>query len=704
MQTWGRRGRGVTALLAAVIGLLAFGAGSALARDGFVTSFDGTKISYSFFPDPSLTAGQRAPTVMFGPGYSMSRSNSTDATVSALLAAGYNVMTWDPRGFGDSGGDVELDSPTYEARDVSALIDRIATQPEVQLDHPGDPRLGMVGASYGGGIQLTSAEIDKRIDVIAPQIAWNSLITALDKSNTAKGGWGTLLAALGVEGSTTGGVLGGLMGEPAGAQIGDMQDPRIYTALEDGLTTGEFTAADQAFFASAGPAPLLRNIHIPVLLMQGTDDTLFSLHEAITNYQALKSQGVPVQMLWFCGSLSDNPGVAHGQCLTPKGPDPDLTLHFELRWLARYLKGETAVDTGPGFTWISDAGVERTTPDYPPAHGAPVTGTGTGTLPLVTGDVSGALIAAAPAANAVNVPLKTPAAGTEMLGEPSLTLSYSGTAANPDGRIYAQIVSNANDLVLGNQVTPIPVTLDGAAHTLTIPMEAVAADVASGSTYTLQITDGTDVYFAARNAGLVNLSQISVTVPTVASGASGLVTGPTPTGSASPAPPATPVKKFSCAAPSGRLAGRSLGPVTLGMTRAHTRSLFQRVSLRGRRYMDFFCPSHGGIRVGYATPALLAKLSRHERGQVRGRVVMVLTANRHYALRGVRPGVRLAAARRRLRLDRGFQIGLNRWYLAPAGRAQGVLKVRHGQVQEVGIANSALTGRRLARRFLSSFS
>jgi ABC-2 type transport system ATP-binding protein len=694
----------MTALLAAVIALLALGAGTASARDGFVTSFDGTKISYSFFPDPSLSAGQRAPTVMFGPGYSMSRSDSSDATVSGLLAAGYNVMTWDPRGFGDSGGDVELDSPRYEARDVSALIDRIAAQPEVQLDHPGDPRLGMVGASYGGGIQLTSAEIDKRIDVIAPQIAWNSLITALDKSNTAKGGWGAILAALGVEGSTTGGVLGGLMGEPAGAQVGDMQDPRIYAALTNGLTTGEFTPADRAFFASAGPAPLLSTIHIPVLLMQGTDDTLFSLHEAIANYQALKSAGDPVQMLWFCGSLTDNPGIAHGQCLTPKGPDPALTLHFELRWLARYLKGETAVDTGPGFTWISDAGVERTTPAYPPAPGAAVTGSGTGTLPLVAGDTSGAVIAAARAANAVNVALKTPAEGTEMLGEPSLSLSYSGTGANPDGRIYAQLVSNGNGLVLGNQVTPIPVTLDGQSHKLTLPLEAVAADVGSGSTYTLQITDGTDVYFAARSAGLVNLSQISVSVPTVASGASRAVSGPTSTGSASPAPPVKPGKTFSCAAPSGRLAGRSLGPVALGMTRAHTRSLFARVALRGRRYMDFFCPARGGIRVGYPTPALLRALSGRERRRVRGRVVLVLTANRHYALRGIRPGSRLTAARRRLRLGHGFQIGLNRWYLTTADRAQGVLKVRHGQVKEVGIANPALTGRRLAAKFLGSFS
>ena len=676
--------RGAIAVVAAVLASAAF-AGSAAAGDGYVTSFDGTKIVYSFFADPALTVGQTAPTVMFGPGYSSARAGASDATVSALLAAGYNVLTWDPRGFGDSGGDVELDSPAYEARDVSALIDRIAQQPQAQLDAPGDPRLGMVGASYGGGIQLTSAEIDRRIDVIAPQIAWNSLVSSLDKSNTAKGGWGSLLAVLGAQGSATGGLLGGLEGEPGGTQVGDMQDPRIYTALQDGLTTGEFTPADQAFFAGASPAALLSRIHIPVLLMQATDDTLFTLHEAITNYTALKANGVPVQMLWFCGSLNDNPGVAHGQCLTPKGPDPALTLHFELRWLARYLKEDPSVDTGPAFTWISDAGVEHTAASYPPSPGTPVTGSGSGTLPLVAGDTSGALIASSRATNAVNVALGTPAAGTEMLGEPTLTLTYSGTATSADDRLYAQITSNANGLVLGNQITPIPVTLDGQSHTLTIPLEAVAADVGPGSSYTLQVTDGTTVYFAARNAGAVDLSRISVSVPTVAAGASHPVSSPTPTGPTTAAPGRT---RFSCPAPTGSIVRRSLGPVSLGMTRARARRAFPKVSTRGRRNMDFFCPTNGFIRVGYG---------RH------GQVVLALTGNAHFALHGVRPGARLAVARRRLHLTR-FHVGLNYWYLAPDGLVRAVLKVRGGRVREVGIAAKGLTTpRRQAARFLRSF-
>ena len=46
------------------------------------------------------------------------------------------MLTWDARGFGGSGGQVEVDSTDFEGRDVQALIDYVARQPEAQLDAP----------------------------------------------------------------------------------------------------------------------------------------------------------------------------------------------------------------------------------------------------------------------------------------------------------------------------------------------------------------------------------------------------------------------------------------------------------------------------------------------------------------------------------------------------------------------------------------
>ena len=107
-----------------------------------------------------------------------------------LLKNGYNVVTWDPRGEWSSGGRLEMDHPDFEGQDMKAIISWLATQPEVALDSPGDPKIGMVGASYGGGIQLVTAAIDPRIDAIVPTIAWNNLNTSLDKNGAPKTSWG----------------------------------------------------------------------------------------------------------------------------------------------------------------------------------------------------------------------------------------------------------------------------------------------------------------------------------------------------------------------------------------------------------------------------------------------------------------------------------------------------------------------------------
>jgi alpha-glucosidase (family GH31 glycosyl hydrolase) len=169
--------------------------------------------------------------------------------------------------------------------------------------------------------------------------------------------------------------------------------------------------------------------------------------------------------------------------------------------------------------------------------------------------------------------------------------------------------------------------------------------------------------------------------------------------------PGTAEHRFSCARPSGRLAGAMLGPVRLGMTRRRTRSLFAAHMLRGRRYMDFFCPARRGIRVGYPSPRLLAAVPARQRRAFRGRAVLILTANHRYALHGVHVGARLARVRRRLHAGAPFFVGRNVWYLTPGRSSHGVLKVRRGVIEEVGIAAAGLTATRgLDRMFLRSFS
>ena len=187
---------------------------------------------------------------------------------------------------------------------MQALISYVARQPEAQLDRAGDPRVGMSGASYGGGIQLVTAALDSRLDAIAPDIAWHSLVTSLYKAQSPKSGWGTRAVRARRRG------LARSRASPPG-ETGNL-DPHITSAYTSGLAYGQFSDEDVQWFASRGPGALVDQIRIPTLLIQGTADTLFTLDEATTNYKILRANKVPAKMIWFCGG--------HGACLTDGGP------------------------------------------------------------------------------------------------------------------------------------------------------------------------------------------------------------------------------------------------------------------------------------------------------------------------------------------------------------------------------------------------
>jgi ABC-2 type transport system ATP-binding protein len=488
-------------------------ASAASARTTSVRSFDGTAIHVNFFTAVGLAPGQRVPTVMLGPGWgSPGDTNPNDSTsvaggspgVGTLRRAGFNVLTWDPRGFGASGGKAEVDNPSYEGRDVSALISWLARQPEALLDRPGDPRVGMAGGSYGGGIQLVAAAADHRIDAIVPDIAWHSLLTSLDKYNTPKLGWGTLLYDV--------------------AQLGGARlDPLIGESYETEVLGNPLTSAERHFYAASGPAALVGKIRAPTLLVQGTVDDLFTLQEAVDNYAILRRDGVAVKMLWFCGG--------HGVCLTAPG-NTALIQRDTLAWLDRYLKREPQVKTGPPMQWVDQNGGEHTGTGYPLPGAGSLSAQGAGTLPVNASGGSGpavpgagagtlgtfaAKVTPAKATNAVEVRMASPQRTALVVGAPQLTITYHGLSTNQHTTtsVYAQIVDDATGKVLGNQVTPVPITLDGANHTLTARLEIIAATDRPGEHFTLQLTPSTVAYVTQRALGSVTFSAIHVVLPLV---------------------------------------------------------------------------------------------------------------------------------------------------------------------------------------------
>jgi ABC-2 type transport system ATP-binding protein len=387
------RGRtGAVALLTTVLALSGLVAGSppALAEEAITAlhamvpsgqGADAVELDTTLYIPPTATADHPAPAVLVAHGFGGSQDSVADDAAD-LAGRGYVVLTWSARGFGASTGQIGLDDPRYEVADVGTLLDLLAGHEEVQLDAPGDPRVGISGASYGGALALLAAAADDRVDAIAPQITWNSLTTALfpdqagidaagatpaaTPSTGTAGVFKRLWAGLffGVGSVPTGdGVLGGLTGgDGAGATVPDLSgiDPATVTQA---LTCGRFRADICAAYQSAAaggtltpevaavldrssPAGVLDRITAPTLLVQGTQDSLFGLGQADANARGIAANGTDVRVVWYDGGHDSSASDA----VTAEVRDEVAG------WFDRYLRG---TGTGPdgGFSYPAPTGL-----------------------------------------------------------------------------------------------------------------------------------------------------------------------------------------------------------------------------------------------------------------------------------------------------------------------------------------------------------
>ena len=134
-------------------------------------------------------------------------------------------------------------------------------------------------------------------------------------------------------------------------------------------------------------------------------------------------------------------------------------------------------------------------------------------LPLIGGSGVPVIPLGAKAINAVNLTVPAATTTTYIVGAPELTLTYSGTGSSR--HVYAQLVDDTTGLVLGNNVTPIPVTLDGQAHTVTVPLEPVAQTLRPGETVTLQLVASAGIYATIiPSLGALNVSSMQLALPT----------------------------------------------------------------------------------------------------------------------------------------------------------------------------------------------
>ncbi len=311
--------------------LVGAGTWTAVASDGApavhrtdqVLSMDGARIDTSYF-----TAGSgRRPAVLVGHGFGGSKDD-VRAQAEKLARDGYAVLTWSARGFGKSTGEIGLNDPDHEVKDVSRMIDWLAARPEVRLDAKGDPRVGVTGASYGGGISLLAAGYDKRVDAIAPLITYWNLADALFPDGVFKKLWA------GIFFSTGGGC------ETFQKELCDMYQRVAVSGTPDD--------AARKLLEERSPSAVGDRIDVPALIVQGQTDSLFPLGQADAMAKAISANGAPVDVDWTAGGHD--------------GGDPE-TSRLQGRitsWFDRYLKDDKGADTGPAFRVSRTGGVDST--------------------------------------------------------------------------------------------------------------------------------------------------------------------------------------------------------------------------------------------------------------------------------------------------------------------------------------------------------
>ncbi len=285
--------------------------------DTVITARDGTRLSATVF-QPALKPGEQTPLVVHTHGWGGWRVTGPDGFYgkqmmsgrAALKAwrAGFWVISYDQRGWGGSDGDIEMMDPRHEVQDALAVIDWASAHlPRLSMDGPGDPRVGMLGESYGGAVQLLASAEDPRIDAIVPIATWYDLADALAPGGHLKVGWTGVLLGLGL---ATGYDLGKFAQGPYLKSAGGEMTPEV---------ADELRAHSLASYCRRGQRP-----HADALLIQGLRDTLFPLDQGLAIRSCLDQGDVDVRLLGMQGGHILPPPVQRWSGLPPFNNEPVL--------------------------------------------------------------------------------------------------------------------------------------------------------------------------------------------------------------------------------------------------------------------------------------------------------------------------------------------------------------------------------------------
>ncbi len=460
------------------------------------------EICYSLFRPAGTDDTNRVPMVLHSHGWGGARTTDP-ASFQSLTDAGYGVLSFDQRGFGASGGQAYVENPDVEGHDVRNLVALISDLTWVKQDGPSDPRLGAIGGSYGGGYQFLGAFESLRhngkpiFDALAPEITWNDLSDSLAPEGVVRTAWAGALSAAAVP--------------------GDSLPHSVYKALVEGVATGTWpdgsipgTENLEEFFEKNGPQWHVANgrkLAIPVLLGQGTTDSLFPLQQGIENWKRAITKKARKRSI-FVGyngghvlpaAFPQGINVTSDPCSTQLagGSFRDLTIRFFDEQLKKKRTGLTGYGklhfATPTSTCTTVKSVRATT-TYDVGT---VATTATAGLPL---------------------PFEVAAGPLRIAGSPYLTGSL--TALGVNNRAFYGLAVGTSPLdahLIQNNVLPINELLPVNGEARRIALPSVAIDIPAGQFLYVIASPISDTFvtMGSRTPGAVILQDTVVHVPVV---------------------------------------------------------------------------------------------------------------------------------------------------------------------------------------------
>lgn len=247
-------------------------------------------------------------------GYLGNKGDSRDLAEGSARA-GYVVLRYSSRGFGDTKGQVDLVGPK-EQRDLQAAVAWLNNPANVPIwvDH-----IGQYGGSYGGAHALALAR------------SGNPAVRAVIAAAT----WTDAYAGLVPNGVLKMTYLSGFYA--AGRQRTDGYNN--YEPAVDAMYARVMSGVDmdtvRTYMQERSTVGKWDSVRTPVFFVQGLNDGLFDGNEAIDGFVQLQRRGVPTRL--YLGGIGHPPARASG------GAEIARVFDEARAWLDHYVRG---IDNG----------------------------------------------------------------------------------------------------------------------------------------------------------------------------------------------------------------------------------------------------------------------------------------------------------------------------------------------------------------------